>query len=750
MKRLFGAVVPVSATLAVVACGGSDSGNVFGGAGGAAGAAGAAAAGGVGGTSGGGSSSGGSAAGGSAGSGGQSSCSKDAECTGGRVCDEPNQRCVDCVESADCSPGALCVGNACLAPVGCSNSLDCVSAAADRKICDPITELCVQCVGAEDCPEHNDCLQNRCVPYLPCVNSLDCKSGLVCDPVTSRCVECVDTADCGADLVCAGGSCRPECVSDNDCTPLGLLCDRAVGYCVECIKQTDCAADKHCSVGQCLPDACPGGAQRCQTSGVSTCTAEGDRWQPVVSCPGQTTCVQAGALAACEPWICTAGATECDSLGQNLIECAADGLSVSKTTDCVAAGQVCADDRCQALVCVPSQDYCVGQELRSCAADGLSFSVAQTCNASQFCDQASAACKAQICTPNQPTCEGTRATKCNAQGSGTNPGGTDCASSGKFCSAGVCVDCQPSVTAAAPLPIDLFIMADETGSMGTDCAVGSTGTSRWCAQINGIYNFLNKPALAGTGVALGTWGASTQICTSHSTPDAAYGLLPANLAAVRNVLDVSSPNGNSVLEGAMRGVIDYTAGSVKPNRNMVGILFSDNHQPFVCETDEAVLAGLVTAHTASTGIPFYWVAMDFISAGEVASVEAMAAGGGVTPHVDYCDATYGSSPCTSYAPADTAPSIEGALASIFKAERSCEFSYPGGVAVAQFSMTYAAGGTGSAVTLGRVNGAAQCGASPAYYLNSNTAPTSVTLCPQLCAAVRADATPVVNTVAACN
>lgn len=483
---------------------------------------------------------------------------------------------------------------------------------------------------------------------------------------------------------------------------------------------------------------------------MSSCTAEGDRWQPVVNCPGQTTCVQAGAMAACEAWVCTAGATECDALGEKLIECAADGLSVAKSTDCTASSQVCADDRCQSLVCVPSQNYCVGKEVRSCAADGLSYSVAQTCSASQYCDSASATCQAQVCTPNQPTCEGSRATTCNAQGSGTNPGGTDCSSSGKFCSAGACVDCQPTVNAAVPLPMDLFILADETGSMGSDCAVGSAGTSRWCAQINGIYNFLNKPALAGTGVAVGTWTANSQVCTALSTPDAPYGLLPGNLTAVRNALDAASPTGVSVLEAAIRGVIDYTAANVKPNRNMVGVLFSDIHDPFDCQTNEAALAGLVTAHTNSTGIPFYWVALDFFNASEVANVETMAAGGGVTPHADLCDATYGTSPCTSYAPEDTPASIEAALTAIFRAERSCEFTYPSGVPVSQFSMTYSAGGTGPVTSLARVTSAAQCGATPGYYLNSNSAPTTITLCPQTCASVRGDAAPALNTVASCN
>lgn len=741
MARLGLGVAVVVALVALQGCGGSDSNGLgFGGSAGAAGSGGSSGSGGNGGTAGLGGSSG------SGGSGGQS-CSGDDDCSG-QVCDPATSTCVECLQPSDCDQGEQCIDKRCVAPSNCTNSLDCVSAPGGRNICDPITQLCVQCVAPEDCPENNDCLLNQCVPFTPCVNSLDCQGGQVCDPSTSRCVECVDSADCDAEDFCAGGKCRPGCDSDNDCTPLGLLCDRDAGYCVECTKTADCAEDHYCSLGECLADACSAGYERCQAGGITTCSDTGDRWLPVVDCPNDTTCVQAGAMATCDAWVCEPGSTKCDAAGEKLEECSADGLTVAKTTDCTATGQVCADDQCKSLVCVPSQYSCVGNEYRHCDADGLGYTVAQVCTSAQYCDPTSG-CRAQVCTPNQPTCDGDRATTCNANGSGTNPGGTNCAASGKVCSNGACVDCAPVTSDAQPLPLDMYMMLDATGSMnGGTCTATSGGTGRWCAQINGVYDFVSNSANNGIGVALNFWGL-TDVCTALSTPLVPYALLPANALPILTALNGNQPYGSSNTEAALRGVIDYTAANTHAGRNMVGVLFSDAYSPVTCELNNTVLAGLVKDHYESTQIPIYWVGIDAFDAQDIADAETVVADSGVSPHSNLCS-SLGTTPCIHYdASGNTAPRFEAILDEVTRVERLCEYAYPSGVSPARLSVTYQTG-SGSPSNVIRLPSKAQCGSAPAYYLDNASTPTSITLCPEFCTNVRNATSPKVRTVTACN
>ena len=76
-----------------------------------------------------------------------------------------------------------------------------------------------------------------------------------------------------------------------------------------------------------------------------------------------------------------------------------------------------------------------------CSSNGQSASVFDQCTSAEYCDAASSTCKPRVCTPSQPACDGDIATTCNALGSGYASGGTDCAASGKACSAGMCTSC---------------------------------------------------------------------------------------------------------------------------------------------------------------------------------------------------------------------------------------------------------------------------------------------------------------------
>lgn len=133
----------------------------------------------------------------------------------------------------------------------CINSLDCRGEPEARTICDKASGRCVQCVTAQDCEPNHDCTKSACVRYTPCTSSLQCSSPEVCDGVRGRCVRCVTSPDCEQGETCSANRCRPQCQSDNHCTPLGLLCDKAQGFCVDCVREQDCDPGKRCVAGSC-------------------------------------------------------------------------------------------------------------------------------------------------------------------------------------------------------------------------------------------------------------------------------------------------------------------------------------------------------------------------------------------------------------------------------------------------------------------------------------------------------------------
>ncbi len=426
MLRGIGWMIAGLGAALAISCGGSKDGGLKGGAG-TAGAAGSGASGGNGGIG---------ASGGSAGGG---ACEDSGDCPGA-VCDAGKGVCVECLFGTDCDSDARCVEQRCVANTTCKNSLDCVGSPTGP-ICDPSSSRCEQCVEATDCEGTADCVEHRCAPFSACKNSLDCDSGQVCDPALERCVECASSADCEDGQSCVANHCKTlvDCASDNQCTPFGQLCDKVLGVCADCLKNTDCPTSYHCAQGGCVLNACATGSSRCAGDAIESCLPDGTGWGSAQACGANSACIAAGAQASCVPWECEPGATYC-ALSEKRT-CAADGLSSTLVEDCATSGLNCVAGACSAQACEPSAYFCEGDTVRLCNPAGTASALNETCTSNQYCNPVTTYCEAHICTPKQPACNGELATTCNANGSGYVSGGTNCAASGKTCSAGICSTC---------------------------------------------------------------------------------------------------------------------------------------------------------------------------------------------------------------------------------------------------------------------------------------------------------------------
>ncbi len=98
-----------------------------------------------------------------------------------------------CVLPADCPPGEVCEGGACVPVRPCAGPADCESS----EICS-VTGACIPggtCLEDGDCAAADFCSANgTCIPDGTCAIADDCLAGMICDPQHL----CVPGGECGA------------------------------------------------------------------------------------------------------------------------------------------------------------------------------------------------------------------------------------------------------------------------------------------------------------------------------------------------------------------------------------------------------------------------------------------------------------------------------------------------------------------------------------------------------------------------
>ncbi|MBI5532160.1 MAG: VWA domain-containing protein [Deltaproteobacteria bacterium] len=317
--------------------------------------------------------------------------------------------------------------------------------------------------------------------------------------------------------------------------------------------------------------------------------------------------------------------------------------------------------------------------------------------------------------------------------------------------------CAATTAEVKPVPLDMYLMQDKTGSMNEpqstqgnqgDCNVGQNVNSKWCHAINAIAGFVQAPTSVGMGVALNFFSGS-QGCNGaqYATPSVALGLLPANVQPLIDALNAAVPTGMTPTEGAIRGLNTFTAANVAPPRVMIGILITDG-DPTACDEDVGNLAGLISAHFSATGIRTFVIGMNGATFG---NLETWAVAGGGPAHANFCDT--GVNNCHYYNVGDGDPqAFIQALQQIQQSAVACQFSMPtadgGLVDPAKVLIEYLPGGAPPAQQFTRVNDAAACVAGGFYYDN-NANPSTIILCPATCATVQADPAAKVQVLLGC-
>ncbi|HEX7604229.1 MAG TPA: vWA domain-containing protein [Polyangiaceae bacterium] len=238
---------------------------------------------------------------------------------------------------------------------------------------------------------------------------------------------------------------------------------------------------------------------------------------------------------------------------------------------------------------------------------------------------------------------------------------------------------------ACSAPVDMFIMQDRSGSMGTDCNIGATTNSKWCHAINALSGYFNSPSAAGNAAALQFFpltNHTSALCATGAgydvaalpTPPPAYETLPTKgFDALLNATN-DTGGGGTPTEAAIRGLTKFTSGNRRGGRVTIGILITDG-DPNGCDQNLTNLSNLLQAHFTATTLRTYVIGM---TGANFANLEAIAQGGNaplhpdlVGPLTDACG--NGAGPCRSWNVGDGNPqAFVAALAALQESADGCK------------------------------------------------------------------------------
>ncbi len=280
----------------------------------------------------------------------------------------------------------------------------------------------------------------------------------------------------------------------------------------------------------------------------------------------------------------------------------------------------------------------------------------------------------------------------------------------------------------------IYIMLDRSLSMEDN--------DKWQQATAAIDAFAHAPDMAGVSVGLNYfpsgWDCSIK---TYSVPAVPVALLPGNADAIAASLAAQSPWGETPTLPALEGAIQYARALMlaEPSRKAVIALVTDG-APNDCDSTPSSVAAV--AHDGASGTPQVLTFAIGLRVGFVGDLDIVAANGGTGKPI-----------LVSNGP-KAGQELVDALRELRDAETSCHFAVPPvpGVTVRgdDVRVGYRPDTSTSLASVPRVADASGCAATPnAYYLDDDSKPSAVELCPALCAAVHAQASSHVTVASGC-
>jgi hypothetical protein len=468
-----------------------------------------------------------------------------------------------------------------------------------------------------------------------------------------------------------------------------------------------------------------------------------------------------------------------------------DGCETDLSTDpanCGACGDACpqganATAGCAAGKCTVVCDAgfldCNKDPKDGCETDGATDA--------KNCGACAAACPSG---PNAPAaCEKSKCTLSCAAGTGDCDGDpkngceanlfadpNNCGACGTSCNGAQCVQgacaCASETQTAQLVPLDLYIMLDQSGSMSDTVAGGGT---KWSAVTTALKSFFADPKSAGISAGIqyfplqaggqpppfcqnnadcgafgpclfgscfgGQGGGDSCTAADYAKPDVEIALLAAaQVSALDASIAKHGPTTNTPTAPALQGAIQHAAAWEVANPSHVTVVvFATDGDPTECDPQDIPSIKAIAA-AGVAGKP----SIETFVIGVGPSLQALndIASGGGTGQAFLVDTG-----------ANVVQQFEAALAAIQKSAIGCEYGIPqpkqGQLDYQKVNVQYTPGNGGAPQLFPNVKDKAACPNTGGWYYDDDANPTKIILCDASCATVSADAKAKVDVLLGC-
>lgn len=348
--------------------------------------------------------------------------------------------------------------------------------------------------------------------------------------------------------------------------------------------------------------------------------------------------------------------------------------------------------------------------------------------------------------------------------------------------------CAAEPHQAQQLPLDIYIMLDQSGSM--DGTVGSTSDSKWKVVTGAIQAFLTQPGLNGISVGIqyfalppggapvcasqcftdadcgstacgpcfgafppafpgicfgGAASADSCAAADYAKPDVPIAPLPGAAAGLLQSIQNHSPSTGTPTAPALQGAIDYAKGwlNTHPGHVVIALLATDGIPESCSPTNQAGIAPIAAAGLAN-GIKTYAIGVfgDSDTPTGPNLLEAIAQQGG------------GKAFNFSTNQNNVGQQFLDALNEIRGAALGCQYSIPapseGEADYGKVNVQYTPGGGGAPTLFLRYPDKASCPASgDGWYYDDNLNPTVINFCDATCDKVKADNSGLIDVLLGC-